>query len=120
MLTGGNSGGAHYVSRERQLSSWAIGVSGQLLTEVASCSQQRAHCELAEWSRLVGCDAMSLGSGTHQRGGGGGAAGLQSPKLPKTKTTKNRFRRYKHINTLCGQNVEFVNIKRGGTYSDHC
>jgi hypothetical protein len=25
----------------------------------------------------------------------------------------------KHINTLCGQNVEFVNVKRGGTYSDH-
>jgi len=24
----------------------------------------------------------------------------------------------KHINTLCGQNVEFVNIKHGGTYSD--
>jgi len=25
----------------------------------------------------------------------------------------------KHINILCGQNVEFVNIKPGGTYSDH-
>jgi hypothetical protein len=25
----------------------------------------------------------------------------------------------KHINTVCGQNVEFVNVKRGGTYSDH-
>ena len=25
----------------------------------------------------------------------------------------------KHINTLCGQNVEFVNIKHGGTYSSH-
>jgi len=24
----------------------------------------------------------------------------------------------KHINTLCGQNVEFVNIKLGGTYSE--
>jgi hypothetical protein len=24
-----------------------------------------------------------------------------------------------HINTLCGQNVEFVNVKPGGTYSDH-
>ena len=24
-----------------------------------------------------------------------------------------------HINTLCGQNVEFVNVKTGGTYSDH-
>jgi hypothetical protein len=23
----------------------------------------------------------------------------------------------KHINTLCGQNVEFVNVKPGGTYS---
>jgi len=27
--------------------------------------------------------------------------------------------RTKHINTLCGQNVEFVNVKRGGMYSDH-
>ena len=26
----------------------------------------------------------------------------------------------KHINTLCGQNVEFMNVKPGGTYSDHC
>jgi hypothetical protein len=26
----------------------------------------------------------------------------------------------KHINTLCGQNVELLNVKRGGTYSDHC
>jgi len=25
----------------------------------------------------------------------------------------------KHINTLCGQNVEFVNVKPGGTYRDH-
>jgi hypothetical protein len=25
----------------------------------------------------------------------------------------------KHINTLCGQNVEFVNVKPGGTYSNH-
>jgi hypothetical protein len=25
----------------------------------------------------------------------------------------------KHINTLCVQNVEFVNVKRGGTYSNH-
>ena len=25
----------------------------------------------------------------------------------------------KHINTLCGQNVELVNVKPGGTYSDH-
>jgi hypothetical protein len=25
----------------------------------------------------------------------------------------------KHINTLCGQNVEFVNVKSGGTYSNH-
>ena len=25
----------------------------------------------------------------------------------------------KHINTLCGQNVEFVNVQHGGTYSDH-
>jgi hypothetical protein len=25
----------------------------------------------------------------------------------------------KHITTLCGQNVEFVNVKPGGTYSDH-
>jgi hypothetical protein len=28
--------------------------------------------------------------------------------------------RTKHINTLCGQNVDFVNVKPGGTYSDHC
>ena len=26
----------------------------------------------------------------------------------------------KHINTLCGQNVELFNVKSGGTYSDHC
>ena len=26
----------------------------------------------------------------------------------------------KHINSLCGQNVEFVNVKPGGVYSDHC
>ena len=26
----------------------------------------------------------------------------------------------KHINTLCGQNLELLNIKPGGTYSDHC
>jgi hypothetical protein len=25
----------------------------------------------------------------------------------------------KHINTLCGQNVKFVNVKRGGAYSNH-
>jgi hypothetical protein len=25
----------------------------------------------------------------------------------------------KRLNTLCGQNVEFVNVKPGGTYSDH-
>jgi len=25
----------------------------------------------------------------------------------------------KHVNTLCEQNVEFVNVKPGGTYSDH-
>jgi hypothetical protein len=25
----------------------------------------------------------------------------------------------KHINTLCGQNVELLNVKAGGTYSDH-
>ena len=25
----------------------------------------------------------------------------------------------KHINTLCGQNVEFVNVQLGGTYSYH-
>jgi hypothetical protein len=25
----------------------------------------------------------------------------------------------KHINTLCGQNVEFVNVKSGGIYSYH-
>jgi hypothetical protein len=25
----------------------------------------------------------------------------------------------KHINSLCGQNVEFVNVKPGGTYGNH-
>ena len=25
----------------------------------------------------------------------------------------------KHINTLCGQNVELLNVGAGGTYSDH-
>ena len=25
----------------------------------------------------------------------------------------------KHINTLCGQNVELLNVKPSGTYSDH-
>ena len=25
----------------------------------------------------------------------------------------------KHINTLCGQNVELLNVNNGGTYSDH-
>ena len=25
----------------------------------------------------------------------------------------------KHTNTLCGQNVELLNVKRGGGYSDH-
>jgi len=25
----------------------------------------------------------------------------------------------KHINTLCGQNVELLSVKPGGTYSDH-
>jgi hypothetical protein len=25
----------------------------------------------------------------------------------------------KHINTLCGQNVELLNVKPDGTYSDH-
>jgi len=25
----------------------------------------------------------------------------------------------KHINALCGQNVELLNVKPGGTYSDH-
>jgi hypothetical protein len=24
----------------------------------------------------------------------------------------------KHINTLCGQNVEFLKVKNGGTYSN--
>ena len=24
-----------------------------------------------------------------------------------------------HINKLCGQNTEFLNVKAGGTYSDH-
>ena len=26
----------------------------------------------------------------------------------------------KHINTLCGQNVEFFNVKTGGKYSNLC
>ena len=26
----------------------------------------------------------------------------------------------KHINTLWGQNVELLNVKPGGTYSDQC
>ena len=25
----------------------------------------------------------------------------------------------KHINKLCGQNVEFLNVEPGGTYCDH-
>ena len=25
----------------------------------------------------------------------------------------------KHINTLCGQNIELLNVTAGGTYSDH-
>ena len=25
----------------------------------------------------------------------------------------------KHKNTLCGQNVELLNVENGGTYSDH-
>jgi hypothetical protein len=25
----------------------------------------------------------------------------------------------KRTNTVCGQNVEFLNVKAGGTYSDH-
>jgi len=25
----------------------------------------------------------------------------------------------KHINTLCGQKVELLNVKPGGTHSDH-
>jgi hypothetical protein len=25
----------------------------------------------------------------------------------------------KHTNTLCGQNVEFLNVKLGGSYSNH-
>ena len=26
----------------------------------------------------------------------------------------------KDINTLCGQKAELLNVKPGGTYSDHC
>jgi hypothetical protein len=26
----------------------------------------------------------------------------------------------KHINTLCGQNIELLNVKHDGTYSNHC
>jgi hypothetical protein len=25
----------------------------------------------------------------------------------------------KHVNTLCGQNAELLNVKTGGTYSNH-
>jgi len=25
-----------------------------------------------------------------------------------------------HINTLSGQNTEFLSVRAGGTYSDHC
>jgi len=25
-----------------------------------------------------------------------------------------------HTNTVCGQNVELLSVKSGGTYSDHC
>jgi len=25
----------------------------------------------------------------------------------------------KHINTLCGQNIELLNVKPGGTYRNH-
>ena len=27
---------------------------------------------------------------------------------------------HKNVNTMCGQNVEFLNLKTGGTYSNHC
>ena len=26
----------------------------------------------------------------------------------------------KHINTLCGQNVELLDVKHGGIYGDYC
>ena len=29
------------------------------------------------------------------------------------------LRSTQNTNTLCGQNVELVNVKTGGTYSDH-
>jgi translation initiation factor IF-1 len=25
-----------------------------------------------------------------------------------------------HTNTLCGQNAEYVNVRAGGIYSNHC
>jgi len=28
--------------------------------------------------------------------------------------------RTKHTNTMCGQSVELLNVKTGGTYSNHC
>jgi len=28
--------------------------------------------------------------------------------------------RTKHLNTPSGQNVDYVNVKPGGTYIDHC
>jgi hypothetical protein len=35
------------------------------------------------------------------------------------KVHKNNRCLFSHINTLCRQNVEFLNVKSGGTYSDH-
>jgi hypothetical protein len=37
----------------------------------------------------------------------------------KTKVTVCSLIHTKHINTLCGLDVEFVSVKPGGTYSDH-
>jgi hypothetical protein len=48
----------------------------------------------------------------------------QSPLWERARTEKVIFVvcseiHTKHINTLCGQNVEFVNVKHSGTYSNH-
>jgi hypothetical protein len=39
--------------------------------------------------------------------------------LVKKKKKKKKVRA-KHVNNLCGQNVEFLNVKSGGTYNYHC
>jgi hypothetical protein len=55
---------------------------------------------------------------------------LKSQPVPRSKHTPSQLQTSagkeplcsetytKHINTLTGQNAEFVNVKHGGTYSD--